>query len=365
MAALALVALLLPGGACGHAQGPVAPPKAASELSHFALQPKTNVPESSNLRRAGPLACVGSGGCNIDMLKVECLNTPGCAAFSSDGWLKNSTAGATSGRTVDLYARQAGRPTQLHYLRIPGYDALTTGGDLYHVNSNDPHVLEAACSKDTACAGFNSNGYLKSCVADIGSVGVACDLFIKVGGASGPPMPPSLPPTPPPPPPAPPGAGPWAPRIWPLPKSYTNGSSTLVVQPEVAGKLFQLAPGLAPCDALSGAFERYEALSLPHNVPAASGVRPGTLLDGVTVTVTDLSDEACSAHPQLETDESYNLSVPVGSGGKATLQAATIFGAMRGLETFSQLVIFDFDAQQHMLPLAPWHIEDAPRFPHR
>ena len=65
----------------------------------------------------------------------------------------------------------------------------------------------------------------------------------------------------------------------------------------------------------------------------------------------------------METDESYNLSVT--AVGIATLHAKTVFGALRGLETFSQLVLFDFDTGSYTLRFAPWAIIDAPRFPHR
>ena len=40
-------------------------------------------------------------------------------------------------------------------------------------------------------------------------------------------------------------------------------------------------------------------------------------------------------------------------------------GAIRWLETFSQLVVFDFATELYSIPLAPWAISDAPRFPHR
>lgn len=310
-----------------------------------------------DLRHAGAPACTASAlSCNTDLLKVLCLNTPACKAFSSTGWLKNCTVPSTPRPgSLDLYTKLPGRPATRHYLRVPGWDALSTGGDLYHVNSNDPSVLEGACNKDPACAGFNSNGYLKSCVADIGSVNGACDLYIKLGGSSGPSLPPVMPPVPPPPPPSPPHGGPWAPQLWPLPQAYTNGSTTLTVQPAAAGAgLFQLAPG-AVSKTLMAAFARYEVLTLPHNTPPAGAVRPGTLLESVLVKVEDLSE----AHPQLETDESYSLTVPVGSP-RAILRAKTIYGALHGMETFSQLVIFSFDTQTHTLPLAPWTITDAP-----
>jgi len=66
---------------------------------------------------------------------------------------------------------------------------------------------------------------------------------------------------------------------------------------------------------------------------------------------------------QLDTDESYTLDIPL--TGPATLSAKTVFGAMHGLETLSQLISFNFDTQSYVIRHAPWHIDDAPRFQHR
>jgi hypothetical protein len=38
---------------------------------------------------------------------------------------------------------------------------------------------------------------------------------------------------------------------------------------------------------------------------------------------------------------------------------------LRGLETFSQLVQWDWDNHTHVIRAAPWWIQDAPRFAHR
>ena len=273
---------------------------------HFGVAKGVALPPNCDLHHAGAPACSASSlVCNEDLLKSICLNTPACTAFSSTGWLKNCTVPSTPRPgSLDLYTKLPGRPTTMHYLRVPGWDGLSTGGDLYHVNSNDPSVLEAACTKDPACAGFNSNGYLKSCVADIGSVNGACDLYIKLGGSSGPPLPPVMPPVPPPPPPSPPHGGPWAPQLWPLPKQFTNGSTTLTVQlPATPGAMLFNLPSGTKSKTLTAAFARYQHLTLPHPIPPASAVRPGTLLESVLVEVEDLSD----VHPQLETDESYTL----------------------------------------------------------
>jgi hexosaminidase len=67
------------------------------------------------------------------------------------------------------------------------------------------------------------------------------------------------------------------------------------------------------------------------------------------------------SHPTLQTDESYSLDVRPGK--HATLRAVTVYGALRGLETFSQLVTFDFDTESYSSPCVA--IVDAPRFPHR
>ena len=66
--------------------------------------------------------------------------------------------------------------------------------------------------------------------------------------------------------------------------------------------------------------------------------------------------------PQLDTDESYSIDL---SQKSMTLSAATVYGAMRGLETFSQLVVFNFTSEQYSIPFGSVQVRDAPRFPHR
>ncbi|EDQ89857.1 uncharacterized protein MONBRDRAFT_18960 [Monosiga brevicollis MX1] len=45
--------------------------------------------------------------------------------------------------------------------------------------------------------------------------------------------------------------------------------------------------------------------------------------------------------------------------------ADTIYGAMRALETISQLIQFDYDTNNYFIANAPWAITDFPRFAHR
>jgi hexosaminidase len=50
---------------------------------------------------------------------------------------------------------------------------------------------------------------------------------------------------------------------------------------------------------------------------------------------------------------------------QAMLHAATVYGALHGLETFSQLVFYNFTSGVYQINNVPWNITDKPRFPHR
>ena len=81
------------------------------------------------------------------------------------------------------------------------------------------------------------------------------------------------------------------------------------------------------------------------------GVAPA----GNTVTLTVGVKQAGAVYPKFGEDESYALTI---DATHATLQANTTVGAMRGMETFSQLVAGD--ASGYYLPLV--NIQDKPRF---
>uniref|UniRef100_N1R591 beta-N-acetylhexosaminidase n=1 Tax=Aegilops tauschii TaxID=37682 RepID=N1R591_AEGTA len=96
--------------------------------------------------------------------------------------------------------------------------------------------------------------------------------------------------------------------IWPLPKNFTSGTQTLAVDPDLA---------LDPQGACGGA--------------------AGALLDA-----------------QVLTMKNYIKFI-----------ANTIYGAIRGLETFSQLCVFNYDTKNVEVRYAPWYIQDEPRFAFR
>ena len=138
--------------------------------------------------------------------------------------------------------------------------------------------------------------------------------------------------------------------IWPQPKHATNGSEVLTLTPSAS--FFVDANHADKGQLLHAAFERYARLSFPH-----STTKVGTL-----ATLKVSIDNADESHPQLDTDESYTLAV---ASSGASLTAKTVYGALRGLETFSQLVRFDFEDESYVIDGCPWSISDAPRFPHR
>jgi hypothetical protein len=73
----------------------------------------------------------------------------------------------------------------------------------------------------------------------------------------------------------------------------------------------------------------------------------------------------------LGVDESYHLIVPQApasgssSPWEGALKAKTVFGALRGLETFSQLIRWNEASESYSLRDLPLRIVDWPRFPWR
>ena len=182
------------------------------------------------------------------------------------------------------------------------------------------------------------------------------------------------PPTPPPPPPTPPTPAPPDNLPWPYPNDkafnpWAGGSHTVTLDEHFAIR------AAVSCPTLDAAIARYNKITVgahavapiaaaPAPAPgAASAAAAAATLATLDITVADLDE----SHPQLNTDpaaEAYTLHVPA-DGSAATLSAPTLWGALHGLETFSQLVRFDFAAERFAVANAPWAIADAPRFPHR
>ena len=145
------------------------------------------------------------------------------------------------------------------------------------------------------------------------------------------------------------------PLLFPQPSSLTlpPGTPTLSLSPDD----FTLTANL-PSARLSRAFARYRALLFLRALPAggapASLPAPSAALTGLAVTLAAADD---GAPPALGDAENYTLTLPA-AGGAATLAAATVFGALRGLETLTQLAWWD--GASYAASAAT--VVDAPRF---
>ncbi|OZJ05756.1 hypothetical protein BZG36_01264 [Bifiguratus adelaidae] len=69
-----------------------------------------------------------------------------------------------------------------------------------------------------------------------------------------------------------------------------------------------------------------------------------------------------TADLQHGVDESYTLSI---APGAASISAQTVWGALRGMETFNQIVIQNPSGGQDLIVENSVHISDAPIYPHR
>lgn len=149
--------------------------------------------------------------------------------------------------------------------------------------------------------------------------------------------------------------------IWPMPKQSSNGNMTIAVDPELA--LVMQGNGCYS-SLVRDAFTRYKQIILSHHVKFSnqSGTRQTRYDIGRLIVTVSSADETL----QLGTDESYSLYVPAHIEGSiiqdAMLEAKTVYGALRGLETFSQLCVFNFMTKNVEISNAPWVIQDEPRF---
>ncbi|KAJ2140370.1 Glucosamine-6-phosphate isomerase (Glucosamine-6-phosphate deaminase) (GNPDA) (GlcN6P deaminase) [Coemansia sp. RSA 678] len=142
---------------------------------------------------------------------------------------------------------------------------------------------------------------------------------------------------------------------WPYPAQFDHSNCTIKADsPTIVAKNSGSA-------LLNSAISRYTAIIAkerfwpPADYKLKKPETTGTLGKLLVEVATDSEDL------NMETDESYTLDIP--AGGDATLKANTVYGAMRGLETFSQLLA-TIDGQR-VVRGTPLHIEDRPALAHR
>ncbi|CAH1787941.1 unnamed protein product, partial [Owenia fusiformis] len=143
---------------------------------------------------------------------------------------------------------------------------------------------------------------------------------------------------------APPGAP------WPLPREWENSTQTLTLDKTS----FNFKSNIN-CDIIDEAFKRYK----DYVFIDPSG-RPGNgdKLEGIDLNIK--SPCKVNGYPSAEENESYTISISVGKRG--SIEAETVWGALRGLETFSQLIWL---TNEKFLQVNVTTIRDWPRFSYR
>uniref|UniRef100_A0A8C1YKQ0 Beta-hexosaminidase n=1 Tax=Cyprinus carpio TaxID=7962 RepID=A0A8C1YKQ0_CYPCA len=180
--------------------------------------------------------------------------------------------------------------------------------------------------------------------------------------------------------------------VWPLPQQLHQSADRGCLSPQRFSFTYgRDSAAQTGCSVLDAAFKRYFSIIFPD------------FTKGSGLLMLSVKTRGCDGYPDEDSDESYNLSV---SEGQAVLRSVTVWGALRGLESFSQLVyqddygsyfinkteIVDFprfafrglllDTSRHYLPLHAilktldamayskfnvfhWHIVDDPSFPYQ
>lgn len=167
------------------------------------------------------------------------------------------------------------------------------------------------------------------------------------------------------------------PMVWPLPRHFRSGSGgrkhtrsltvahhlqfwCVIAGTESANIVVKgAATSCSSSPILDEAFRRYHDLIFSTHKGQTAGHR---------LALSTLIVEVQSSEETLRygADESYSLAVPdPANSTRAYIQANTVFGALRGLETFSQLCSFDFKSRSVQVRNSPWFISDEPRFPYR
>lgn len=145
--------------------------------------------------------------------------------------------------------------------------------------------------------------------------------------------------------------------VWPLPQTFTSSSERYPLKSQafyfVYGRQSAAQQG---CSVLDAAFKRYFTLIFPDYTSGNDVLRFSDKPFTVEISV---DHDDCESYPNEDSSERYNLTV---SAGKAYLNAETVWGAVRGLETFSQLVYQD-DFGSYFVNKT--EIEDFPRFQFR
>ncbi|CAF0932431.1 unnamed protein product [Rotaria sordida] len=142
---------------------------------------------------------------------------------------------------------------------------------------------------------------------------------------------------------------------WPQPQYLNVSSDYIYIDPE----FFIVYSNLKNCDIIDKAIERYKPIFFP---PKLSIQIPNIFHeDQIFLSVSILvKSKKCHTYPQLHDDQSYSITIENSYG---IIFAENVWGALNGLETFSQLLFIN--ENNYLVTNASIYIHDWPRFPYR
>ncbi|KAL1275045.1 hypothetical protein QQF64_027859 [Cirrhinus molitorella] len=149
--------------------------------------------------------------------------------------------------------------------------------------------------------------------------------------------------------------------LWPLPQKFQSSAAAFKLSHSSFQIIHSKQSSAGPsCSLLENAFRRYFEYIFGDMKKQEKSRKKAYDSDLAELQVWITSaDPECDGYPSLQTDESYELSVDQPS---AVLKAANVWGALRGLETFSQLV---YEDDYGVNNINKTDISDFPRFTHR
>ncbi|XP_031781641.1 beta-hexosaminidase subunit beta-like [Nasonia vitripennis] len=165
------------------------------------------------------------------------------------------------------------------------------------------------------------------------------------------------------------GSGPWVIATqgepWPLPNQREVNNVNYRLEPSSFN--FQIAG--QTCDILVDTVKRYKDIlvkefEVAQKLASHKPDNENTIYEGLLLGLEIHLKQPCEMYPRLSSNETYTLSVPGKTNKKiAILSADSIWGILRGLETFSQLVTHS--ENEPGLIMKGQTIVDSPRLPHR
>lgn len=153
--------------------------------------------------------------------------------------------------------------------------------------------------------------------------------------------------------------------VWPKPRQASTTNDQLTLD----RSRFQFESSLSSsCDIISKAFDRYKAILFVDSRATADSALP--LLERVQVVVTTpTGSELNCKYPTADEDEWYRVEVfrapNATSNNQGRIEARSVWGALRGLETFAQLVYTDDEYNSWKVKVNVTTITDWPRFKYR